>query len=73
MNLLLQVKDRVFVGPNIRFGEVSVPAAALRGGGRVIGTAEPLLKRTPTAFMNGALDFEVQFTQVRLPAATPAS
>jgi C2 domain len=64
-DIRLRVKDRVFIGPNIRFGEAVVPAAKLLSGERHVGAAEPLIKRKPAAFMNGALDFEIQFTQAR--------
>eukprot|EP00892_Ulva_mutabilis_P001866 jgi/Ulvmu1/11680/UM008_0090.1 len=62
----LRVKDRVFVGPNIRFGEIAVSARQLSIGERFVGSGLPLIKRTRQHFTNGLLDFEMQMVQVDL-------
>jgi hypothetical protein len=64
-----QVKDRVFIGPNIRFGEVTIPAAALVTGERLVGGGQPLVKKYHENFQNGTLDFEVHLTTIDLTSA----
>ena len=61
----VQVKDRAFVGPNMNFGDIVVPAQLLRSGQRIVRSAEPLVKRSRAGFFNGTLHFEMQFTQAR--------
>lgn len=57
------------MGPNIRFGEIAIPATELATGERFVGTGLSLVKRTRQQFTNGLLDFELQMVQVDLPRA----
>lgn len=54
------------MGPNIRFGEIAVPARQLATGERFVGNGLSLVKRTRQQFTNGLLDFELQMVQVDL-------
>lgn len=75
--MAVQVKDRVFIGPNIRFGEVTVPAQDLKSGERYVGNSLPLVKKKRQHYSNGRLEFELLMMPVdfataeRLPPSVP--
>jgi hypothetical protein len=65
------------IGPNILFGDVVIPAAKLLTSEHTSCSKEPLVKERHASFVNGALSFEIQLTQIdmddveHLPSAIP--